>query len=71
MAKRRVKLSDQIRDAVRKSDLSRYEIWKATGIDQGALSRFVAGKAGMSFVSLDRLADLLGLNIAIGRSKRR
>ena len=71
MAKSRVKLSDQIRDAVRKSDMSRYEIWKATGIDQGALSRIVAGKAGMSFESLDRLADLLGLNIAIGRSKRR
>ncbi len=71
MAKIRVKLSDQIRGAVRESDMTRYEIWKATGIDQGALSRFVAGKAGMSFESLDRLADLLGLNIAIGRSKRR
>ncbi len=71
VAKSRVKLSDQIRNTIRESDMSRYQIWKATGIDQGALSRFVAGKAGMSFVSLDRLADLLGLNIAIGRSKRR
>jgi len=51
--------------------MSRYEIWKLTGIDQGTLCRFVAGEAGMSFQSLDRLADLLGLNIAVGCSKRR
>ena len=36
VAKSRVKLSDQIRGAVRESDMTRYEIWKATGIDQGA-----------------------------------
>ena len=50
--------------------MSRYEIWKATGIDQGTLSRFVAGTAGMSFQNLDRLADLLGLSITTGRRRR-
>ena len=50
--------------------MSRYEIWKVTGIDQGTLSRFVAGKAGMTIDSLDRLADLLRLNITVGRRAR-
>ena len=70
MAKRRQKLSDQIRRAVRECGMSRYEIWKVTGIDQGTLSRFVAGKAGMTIDSLDRLADLLGLNITVRRRVR-
>ena len=50
--------------------MSRYEIWKITGIDQGTLCRFVAGKAGMTIDSLDRLADLLGLNITVGKRAR-
>ncbi len=70
MAKRRQKLSDQIRRAVRECGMSRYEIWKHTGIDQGTLCRFVAGKAGMTIDSLDRLADLLGLNITVGKRAR-
>ena len=67
--KRRVKLGDQIRRAVKDCGMSRYEIWKATGIDQGTLSRFVAGKAGLGLDNLDRLADLLGLDIARGRRR--
>ena len=64
-------MSDQIRRAVRECGMSRYEIWKATGIDQGTLSRLVSGKAGVTFANLDRLAELLDLNIRVGRSTRR
>lgn len=55
--------SDQLRRAVRESDVTRYQISKETGIDQATLCRFVAGTAGMSLDSIDRLMDALGLEI--------
>ncbi len=63
MGKQRVKLSDQIRQAVDASGMSRYAICKASGIDQGGMSNFMAGKRGLSLAALDALADVLGLSI--------
>ena len=57
------KLSDQVRDAVDGSGLSRYAICKAIGFNQGAMSRFMAGKGGLSLEVLDRLAALIGLAV--------
>ena len=59
MAKR---FSDQIRQAVDASGMTRYAICKALGIDQATMSRFMAGR-GMELANLDRLADLLGLTV--------
>lgn len=69
MSKKR--LNDQIRDAVAGSGMSRYAICKAIELDQGAMSRFMNGKAGLSLDVLDRLAALLGLEVVVksGRSK--
>ena len=66
MKRKRVKLSDQIRRAVDESGLSRYAICKATGIDKGHMSRFMAGKGGLSMANLDALADVLRLCIVAG-----
>lgn len=66
MASRRLKFSDEIRVAIERSGLSRYAIWKATGIDQAALCRFVHGDVGMSLDTLDILADLLDLHAVQG-----
>ena len=63
MAKRRMKLSDQVRRAIDASGMSRYRICQKTGIDQGAMSHFLARHRGLSMDSLDRLADLLELDI--------
>jgi ribosome-binding protein aMBF1 (putative translation factor) len=71
MTKRRDKLTDQIRRAIDESGVSRYRLWKETGIDQAVLSRFMAGKAGMTLKSLDVLADALELQVVAGRSKRK
>ncbi|MEW4568501.1 helix-turn-helix transcriptional regulator [Tautonia sp. JC769] len=61
----RQRLSDQIRDAVNVSGMSRYAICKTIGFNQGAMSRFMSGKGGMSLETLDRLAELLGLSIVV------
>jgi hypothetical protein len=64
---RRRSFSDQIRRAIEESGRTRYAIWKATGIDQAALSRFIAGNAGLSLDAIDKLADYLDLNITTTR----
>ena len=63
MGKKRIKLSDQIRQAVDDSGLTRYAICKGARIDQASFSRFMRGAIGLSLPTLDALADVLGLNI--------
>jgi transcriptional regulator with XRE-family HTH domain len=70
MAKKRESLSDQVRQAVDDSDLSRYAICKSLGLSQATMSRFMNGKGGLSMEYLDALADLLDLNIAFGATKQ-
>lgn len=62
-------MSDRIRELIDECGMSRYAIWKETGIDQATLSRFMAG-GGMSMDNLDKLADLLDLNITAGVCRR-
>ncbi|HEX4143775.1 MAG TPA: helix-turn-helix transcriptional regulator [Pirellulales bacterium] len=66
MAQRKAKrptISDQLREAIAQSELTRYEIWKRSGVDQGALSRFVNGKQSLTLDIVDKLADVLGLKL--------
>ncbi len=67
MAKKRSKLnlSDQLRGLIEDSGKSRYEIAKATGVDQAVLSRFMHGKGGLSMPVLDSLAEYLGWTVTI------
>jgi transcriptional regulator with XRE-family HTH domain len=62
MAKR-VKLTDQIRKAIRRSGVSRYKIWQETGIAQSTLSKFLEGQRGLNLESLDKLADYLRIDL--------
>ena len=71
MGKRRTKLSDQVRQAVEASGLSRYAIGKAARIDKAVMSRFMASKGHLSMPTLDALADVLNLNIIAGEAGRK
>jgi predicted transcriptional regulator len=71
MAKKRVSLSDQVRQAVEESEMSRYAICKVLGLAQATMSRFMSGKGGLSMEHFDAVADLLDLNIAVGETNRR
>ena len=57
------KLSDQLREAIVNADVSRYEISKATGVTQAALSHFVNGRRGVSVEAMDAVGLYLGLSI--------
>jgi predicted transcriptional regulator len=62
-------LSAQLREAIVKSGVSRYEISKQTGVSQAALSKFVLGHRGISVKAMDAVGLFLGLSITT-KSKR-
>lgn len=61
-AAQRKRLSDQIRAAIRKSDLSQNELARQADVDKAVVSRFVNG-GSMSLESIERLAAVLNLHI--------
>ena len=63
-------MSDQLRQAIRASDLSRYAICKATGIDQSSMSKFLSRKGGFSVPTLDKLVKFLDLELTPRRKAR-
>ena len=62
----RVSFSDEIREAVDASGMTRYRIAKELGIAESTMSRFMNRKGGLTLALVDRLAELLGLHIAVG-----
>lgn len=56
---------DQLRQAIRTGDKSRYRLWQETGIDQGQLARFMAGDSGLSVENTEKIIDALGLEVVI------
>jgi transcriptional regulator with XRE-family HTH domain len=64
------RFSDQIRDAVNDSGLSRYRICQEIGLPQSAMSRFMNGKGGIAMENLDRLAELLGIAVCAKKARR-
>ena len=66
MSKRRTKLSDQMRHAIEASGMSRYAVCKEIGLSQSTMSRFMHGEGGLSIDMLDRIADVLKIDIVAG-----
>jgi transcriptional regulator with XRE-family HTH domain len=64
------RFSDQIRDAITASKLSRYRICADIGLSQAAMSRFMNGKGGLSLETVDRLADLLKLRVVVETDRK-
>ncbi len=63
------KILDEIREAIKVSDKTRYRLSKETSIPQSQLSRLITGEKGLSFEALERLAEALGLEIIIRQKK--
>jgi len=69
MAKKET-FTEQLRKAVDASELSRYEICKRIGLDQATMSRFMGGNSGLKMHTLDKLTELLGLELAKRGAKK-
>jgi DNA transposition AAA+ family ATPase len=68
MARRQTKsLTDQLRQAIDESGLTRYQIAKETGIDESALGKFYNGHRGLSMEALNALGECLELEIIMRR----
>lgn len=65
------RLSEQLREAIVRASVTRYEISKETGVDQAALSKFVLGQRGISVQAMDAVGLYLGLTITTNRRPRR
>jgi transcriptional regulator with XRE-family HTH domain len=62
---------DQLKTAIEASELTRYAIACKAKVDNGALSKFLAGKRGLSLDAVDRLVELLGLELQPRRKFKR
>ena len=56
-------MSRQLREIIDASGLTRYRICKDAGLDQGLLSKFMAGKCGLGIESIDAIGKLLGVKL--------
>ncbi len=65
--KRSSQLTDQLRQAIDASGLTRYRIAKETGISESALAQFYNGHRGLSMESLNALGEFLQLTIKSSR----
>ena len=68
MIKKRTNLvTDQLRQAIDDSGLTRYRIAKETGISESALAQFYNGHRGLSMKALNALGEFLQLTIILRR----
>ena len=70
MTTKTTSLTDQLRQLIETAEISRYQLWQQTGIDQAVLSKFVNGKGGLSMESLDKIGEVLNLQITKSSKSR-
>ena len=58
------RLSQALRDALRNSDKSMYQIAQDAGVSQIVVSRFLSGERYIRMATADKLAEALGLKLA-------
>lgn len=63
------KILDELKHRIQASKKSRYALSKETGIEESALSRFMAGTRGLSIDSIETLAKALGFEIVMRKRK--
>lgn len=56
-------IQEQLREAIRQSKMSRYQMARATGLSEGGLSLFVNGKRSITMDGAAKLARVLELEL--------
>jgi transcriptional regulator with XRE-family HTH domain len=64
-------IRERLVQAILGTGLTQREVSRATGIDETSISRFLHGERAMSFKTIDRLMDGLGLEIVIRPRRER
>ena len=64
-------MTDQVRQEIDDSGLTRYRIAQDTGIDESTLAKFYHGTRGLSLDNLDRLCAYLKLRIVMDRKTKK
>ncbi|KKL08668.1 hypothetical protein LCGC14_2573550 [marine sediment metagenome] len=64
-------ITDQLREAMEASGLSRYALAKATGIDMSTVHRFYWGVGNLSADGIDKMAEALGMELKPKRPTRK
>jgi transcriptional regulator with XRE-family HTH domain len=59
----RTRIFEELRRRLRDSTLTPYEIAKSSGVDRAAISRFLAGRRGLSVESIEKIVPILGIDI--------
>jgi hypothetical protein len=58
-------ITERLQEAIRSSGVTRYAIWKRTGIGQDTLCHFMKNETGLALSTVDKILDCLGLEIVI------
>jgi transcriptional regulator with XRE-family HTH domain len=59
-------VTDQLKEAIRRSGESLNHLGRRAGVDDGSLSRFIRGERDLTLATADRLCKALGLKLVAG-----
>jgi transcriptional regulator with XRE-family HTH domain len=65
----RKSINAQLREAIEKSDMSRYRISAESGVSQAVLSRFVNGQADLTLAKAEKICEALGIDLSLKKRK--
>ncbi|MDA1055628.1 MAG: helix-turn-helix transcriptional regulator [Planctomycetota bacterium] len=54
---------ETLKQAILKSEMSRYELAHKSGVSEGVLSRFLSGERGITFETAAKIAKVLKLQL--------
>lgn len=63
-------ISDALRRAIERSDLSVYQLAKDSGVAAIMIGRFVRGERDIRLATADKLASALGVRVAVPARRR-
>lgn len=63
LLKKPIPFSEQLKEQIDASGLSRYRIWKETGVAQSTLSGFMNGNRALSLANIDKIVATLDLEL--------
>ena len=63
-------LLDQLRQAIRKSGKTASWITKDAEVDEGNLSRFLSGQAGVSVETAEKICKSIGLKLSLTKAHK-